>query len=282
MSIAHFSAPWPLLLVLLALPVNGAALLPMIDAHAHYTLPDAQRFPPPEIMSKLDTAGVSRLAVTSQPPDLAQHLYRHAPTRILPLLGVYQFDLSKSGWLHDDTLPARVEAQLAQGEWAGIGELHLFAPDARNPVFEAIVKLAEANHKVLMLHADAAVIDHAFAIAPRVRILWAHLGTDPRPEVLAPRLQRHPHLWIDTSVRDERIAPDDQLRPEWHALITSYPERFVVAVDTFSTRRWSNYGEVVRTIRRWVDTLPPALQAKLLHDNAAELFEGFSATGATP
>ncbi len=141
------------------------------------------------------------------------------------------------------TLPARVAAQLEHGVWAGIGELHLFAHDAQQPVFAQLVRLAAARKQVLMIHGDAEVVEQAFAVAPEVRVLWAHLGTQPDPAALDAMLSRFPQLWIDTSVRDERIAPDGTLLPAWRALFERHPERFVVAVDTFSVNRWQQYGK---------------------------------------
>lgn len=260
----------------------GDSLPPMIDAHAHYTLPDSRVFTPDALVTKMDAAGVTRLVVTSQPPALAQTLYRHAPTRILPLLGIYDHGFGKARWVHDATLPARVEAALDEGHWVGLGELHLFAADVQQPVFETLVKLAAERNLVLLLHGDPEIVLHAYSIAPGVRILWAHLGTDPRPETLEPLLAQYPQLWIDTSVRDERIAPDGQLRPEWRVLFERHPTRFVVAVDTFSTHRWQHYGEVVDAIRHWAGSLPPELQRRLLHDNAAQLFDTFPAAPGRP
>jgi len=88
-------------------------------------------------------------------------------------------------------------------------------------------------------------------------------------------LERYPGLWIDTSVRDERIAPEGTLLPAWRALFERHPERFVVAVDTFSVNRWQQYEAVVAGIRNWVDPLPQPLKNRLLHDNAAQLFDPF-------
>jgi len=255
---------------------------PMIDAHAHYTLADSSAFGPEAILATLDAAGVQRMVVTGTPPELAQTLYRYAPDRILPVLGVYAEGAHKDNWVHDAALPARVAAMLESGRWAALGELHLFAADAHAPVFEALAKLADAHRLVLLLHGDAAVVARAFALAPGLRILWAHLGTDPRPEALEPMLTRYPNLWIDTSVRDERIAPGGRLLPEWRALFERHPDRFVVAVDSFSTHRWRRYGEVVETIRTWTAGLPPGLRDRLLHDNAARLFEAFPAPPARP
>jgi hypothetical protein len=247
----------------------------MIDAHAHYSAPDAAALSADAVLARLDAAGVRQMVVTSSPPELAQALYRHAPTRIIPLLGVYTSDLHKANWMHDPGLPARAVAQLQSGTWAGIGELHLFAGDARQPVFEALARLAAARKLVLLIHGDAEVVEQAFAVAPEARVLWAHLGTQPEPPALASMLERYPGLWIDTSVRDERIAPGGTLQPAWRALFERYPDRFVVAVDTFSVNRWQHYETVVATIRNWVDPLPQPLKGKLLYENAARLFESF-------
>ncbi|HEY9100355.1 MAG TPA: hypothetical protein VIN38_15920 [Thiobacillus sp.] len=254
----------------------AAAPIAMIDAHAHYSVPDAAAFSPDAVRTKLDTAKVRLLVTTSAPPQLAQHLYRQMPDRIIPMLGVYDDDLHKANWVHDTSLPMRVAAQLESGVWAGIGELHLFARDAQQPVFAQLVRLAASHQRVLLIHGDAEVIEQAFAIAPEVRVLWAHLGTEPQPDALAQMLERFPDtLWIDTSVRDERIAPNGTLLPAWRTLFERFPERFVVAVDTFSVNRWQQYESVVARIRGWVAPLPQPLQANLLHDNAARLFESF-------
>lgn len=260
----------------------ASALPPMIDAHAHYSAPDAAVLSPADVMAKLDAAGVRQLVVTSSPPQLTQALYRHAPERVIPLLGVYESDRNKGNWVHDATLPARVAAQLKRGVWAGIGELHLFARDAKQPVFAQLVRLTAAHSLVLMIHGDAEVIAQAFAIAPGVRVLWAHLGTVPDPAQLAAMLERYPLLWIDTSVRDERIAPDGTLLPAWRRLFERHPERFAVAVDSFSVNRWQQYESVVSRIRGWVDPLPHPLKQNLLHDNAARLFESFQPPPARP
>ena len=220
--------------------------------------------------------------VTSSPPQLAQQLYRYAPQRVIPLLGVYGSDLDKGNWMRDPSLPARVETWLGEGRWAGIGELHLFAADARNPVFERLVQLADARRLVLMIHGDEEVVSRAFELAPEIRVLWAHLGTQPQPQRLARMLDRYPQqLWIDTSVRDERIAPGGRLLPEWRALFERHPDRFVAAVDTFSVNRWQQYETVVGQIRAWVGTLPEPLRSNLLHDNAARLFAPFLQRGNT-
>jgi len=261
------------LLFVITSPV--AAGTPMIDAHSHYTAQDADALSHQDIVATLDAAGVSRIVISSSPPELARALHADAPSRVLPFLGIYSNAFGKAVWMHDTSLPERVEAMLEGGHpWVGLGELHLFARDAASPVFERLVRIADAHDLVLMIHGDIEVVDRIFEIAPEVRVLWAHLGTVPLPSWVERTLVRHAgrSLWIDTSVRDERIAPDGQLLPEWRGLIEAWPKHFVVAVDTFSTNRWHNYGEVVGAIRSWVDSLPPELGERLLFRNAEALF----------
>jgi len=247
----------------------------MIDAHSHYTAADARTLGPVGIVAKLDEGGVSRVVISGTPGSLAQDLHAFAPDRIIPVLGVYNTEADKATWMRDSDLPARVAAQLAERRWAGIGELHLFARDAQSEVFADLVRMAARHGLMVLIHGDAEVVDWAFHIAPDLRVLWAHLGTQPVPELVGAVLKRHANraLWIDTSVRDDRIAPDGRLLPAWRALIEAHPERFVVAVDAFSTQRWGRYGEVTRQIHRWTETLSPTVRDRLLRLNAEALFE---------
>jgi hypothetical protein len=273
--ISRWLAAAAIALASLRLDAGAVDWPPMIDAHAHYSAADGAVLAPSEVIAKLDTCGVRKLVLTSSPPHLVQRLYQHAPGRIIPLLGVYDEGRGKGDWMHDATLPEKVAAWLDEGTWVGLGELHLFARDKNSPVFRQLVGLADARQLVLMLHGDAEVVDQAFVLGPGIRVLWAHLGTQPDPALLAAMLHRYPdRLWIDTSVRDERIAPNGQLLPAWRKLFEQFPDRFVVAVDTFSVNRWQRYESVVGQIREWTAPLPQPLKANLLHDNAARLFQG--------
>lgn len=265
-----------LLLTLGARPAPAAPLPPMIEALSHCRAADAETLPPAEVVARLDAAGVRRVVISGTPPELAQRLHRHAPDRVRPFLSVYASERDKATWMHDAQLPQRVRAQLDAGHWAGLDELHLFARDAGSPVFADLVRLAAERKLVLMIHGDVEVVDRVFALAPRARVLRAHLGTVPEPALRDDTLARHREraLWVDTSVRDERIAPGGVLRAEWRELFERHPARSVVAVDAFSTRRWERYGEIVSAIRTWVETLPPPLARRLLHDNAAAMMDG--------
>ena len=245
---------------------------PLFDAHLHYTSADAEQLGPAEIVDLLRDDGVERALVSGTPPGLAARLQRHDPGLILPLLGVYQTPGDKQDWHRDPELPDRVAAWLQQGDWRGIGELHLFAPQRHSPVFQAIARLAVQHRLPLLLHTDPAVIDSLFERLPEVQVIWAHAGAYPYPPLLADYLARYPNLHVDLSMRDQRIAPDGSLDPEWEDLLLEYSERFLVGADTYRSERWHNYSQASARIRQWLVQLPPEVAEALARGNARRLF----------
>jgi hypothetical protein len=276
-----------LLAVLAAAPAAAAAslaaaplaadppALPIFDAHLHYTGVDAAALPPAVILAILDRNAITRAVVSGLPNRAVERLHAAAPQRIIPFLNVYRGPDPKRDWMHDAELPARARALLdaAGGLYRGIGELHIFAADAESPVLMALADLAAERGLLLQLHGDAAVIDAVFARQPGLTVLWAHLGTRPHPDALAPVLARHPRLYVDTSVRDGRFVDDaGRLKPVWRAFFIAHAERVLVGVDTYWTKRWQGFDAVAAEMRGWLRQLPPAVAAKLARENAAALF----------
>ncbi|MDG4867449.1 TatD family hydrolase [Guyparkeria sp. 1SP6A2] len=267
----------PLLGLALALTVALAdpagAETPLFDAHLHYQADQRAAIPPGEIIAILKDHGIEHAVVTSTPPANAQVLAEVAPERIIPFLGVYRDRADKEDWMHDDSLPDRVERWLAAGDWRGIGELHIFGRDRDSPVLRRLVEIAAQRDLVLMIHGDLAIIDRIFEIEPGSTLLWAHLGDRPEPTILRAALARHPEgLFIDTSVRDERFVDENGvLLPEWRALFIAHPRRFVVGVDTYSLPRWRRFGAAADTIRLWLDQLPESVARRIARENAREL-----------
>lgn len=248
------------------------ALQALFDAHLHYNLEDAAQFTPEAVISRLRSNGIQAALVTSRPPEKVLQLQARAPDLILPMLGVYRTPADKATWMHDAGLPGRVEEALARGPWRGVGELHLFAEDRRRPVFVRIARLASARGLPLQLHCDPAVIDALFEQVPNATVIWAHAGAYPYPALLRDYLQRYPGLYIDLSVRDERVAPGGEIDPEWELLLMEFPKRFMVGVDTYRTERWQRFAEAAGQIRAWLAQLPEEVSTSIAHRNALHLF----------
>jgi len=246
----------------------------LVDAHLHYTGTDAAELDAAEIVALFDRNRVEAAVVTGTPAWPVERLHAAAPERVLPFLGVYRRPEDKRNWMHDASLPARVEAALDRAPiYRGIGELHIFAPDRDSPVLAALVDIAARRDLALLVHGDAEVIDAIFARDPDATVLWAHLGTDPRPEALRPVLARHSRLHVDTSVRDERfVDADGRLLPGWRRFFIDHDKRVLVGVDTYWTRRWHEYGTEAAQIRAWLDQLPPDVADRIAHGNARRLF----------
>ena len=258
---------------LAALFVSTLSAKPLFDTHLHYNALDAERFSPQQIIAILDRNSIQYALVTGIPAQQAILLQQQAPTRILPLLGVYRSPEDKGTWIQDADLPSRIDAQLQHGNWRGIGELHVFANDRHSPVFTQIIELGQRYRLPLLLHADPAVIDTVYEQAPGHPVIWAHAGTFPYPDLIADYLERYPALRVDLSVRDERIAPNGILHDNWYELFVRYPDRFMVGVDTYSSSRWHTFDEAVARTRRWLQELPSDIAGRLAYGNAAALFD---------
>jgi hypothetical protein len=262
---------------ILALLIGAVAALgqslPLFDAHLHYSVEDEQRLGADGVLEILDRNNISQAVISGRPQGQLRRLYQHAPGRILPLLSVYGEGVDKSSWMHDTVLPDRIGRQLGESFYRGIGEIHIFARDRHSPVLKRIVELAAERELVLQVHGDAEVIDTIFEIAPRITLLWAHLGTRPEPGLLRDCLSRHPErLYLDTSVRDQRIAPEGHLLPQWRTLFVEHADRILIGVDTHWSKRWDRFDHVVAEIRNWLSQLPTDVQRKLAYENAERLF----------
>jgi len=246
---------------------------PLFDTHLHYSASDAQHFSPQEILDLLDENAIPFAAVTGTPSTHVSKLYHQAPERIVPLLSVYRHDTDKATWINDESLIPYLEKELKSGYWRGIGELHIFAHNRHSKIFKKIIGLASAWQLPLLIHSDPTVIDTLYEIAPKQQVIWAHAGTFPYPDLVSDYLRRYPNLSIDVSMRDERIAPDGIINDEWYEFFVTYPDRFMIGVDTYTTSRWNSYDSAAATVRSWLAQLPDEIAKKLAFVNAAKLYK---------
>jgi predicted TIM-barrel fold metal-dependent hydrolase len=90
------------------------------------------------------------------------------------------------------------------------------------------------------LHANIAAFERLLAHNPRARIIWAHAGSDGTgartPELCRRLLKAHANLYME--IKTDPKAPglnyplaDGKLKPEWLALFTEFPDRFILGTD---------------------------------------------------
>lgn len=262
-----------LLLLVSVFRVGAADSEPLFDTHLHYDQDHLASWDADRIIEILNTNQVQYAAITSTPPELVLELKKRDPDRILPVLGLYQSDEDKQHWHWDPMLPKKLEANLKHHSWHAIGEIHLFAPHKKSPVFHSIVKLAGKYGLPLILHADPAVIDSLYDQFPDARVIWAHAGAYPYPALISDYLERYPPLMVDLSMRNERIAPDGQLAEAWELLFFEHSDRFMVGVDTYSSQRWDDYTRVSTETRDWLSQLPDDIARQIAMSNALREFD---------
>lgn len=269
-------------LLLMAACTAGAAPYdgPLFDAHLHY---NDEAFegphPLPDVLARFKAAGVQALLANSRPNDGTKALAatKDAP-RVVPFIRLYRTRADYANWFENPEIAALVRAELAAGTQAGpyrgIGEFHLY--DSRNadgPVARELAQLAEHKGLVLLAHCDDVAIDKLFAHAPKVKLIWAHTGIGGVPvERVRELLRQHPSLMGELSYRPGLTGEDGRLSPAWRALLTEFPERFLIGSDTWVNPRWQHYGALMQAYRDWLGELPPAAARRIAWDNGAALF----------
>ena len=98
-------------------------------------------------------------------------------------------------------------------------------------------------------------------------------------------VEAHPNLFLLTShantvvVKAQKRHPwsnmfkGRQLAPDWEALVTRYPKRFVMAFDNVFSQHWGKfYLKQVRLWRKALARLPVEVAQDLAHRNAERLW----------
>ncbi len=257
--------------LLLGLPqVARAQVMPIFDAHLHYSHDAWASLPPAAAIKLLREAGLKAAMVSSSSDDGTQKLYALAPDLIIPSLRPYRMRGELSSWLRDPTVIAHLEARLKANRYAAIGEYHVFGADADLPVVRRVVELAGQYKIFLHSHSDADAIERQFKQDPKARILWAHSGFDA-PERVAEMLRTYPNLWCDLAYRSDH-ARDGRVEPAWRALFLAFPDRFVVGTDTFTPERWYFVVEHANWTRQWLADLPRDVAERIAYKNGESLF----------
>ncbi len=137
-----------------------------------------------------------------------------------------------------------------------------------------------------VLKANMAAFERLLAHNRKARIVWAHAGTDPLgtriPQIQRELLTRNPNLYM--SLRLGATAPppfvaldsDKKLKPVWLALLSDFPDRFVIGTDFFHAPGAGAVRgpteEALENYRTALSQMPPELAAAIAHGNAERIY----------
>jgi hypothetical protein len=277
----HLSSRSRLLATMALLPALAVAdigpdrdLLPIFDAHIHYSEDVWQAIPPQDAIRRLREVGVVRALVSSSGDDGTQALYQADPKLVIPVLRPYRKRGTTRSWMHDETVLPYLQDRLAQYHYAGIGEFHLEGAEADLPVVRQVVQLARQHGLMLHVHSDADAIRRLFAQDPDARILWAHAGFE-YAYMVRELMAQQPNLWADLSFRRE-IFNNGRFLPDWRELLTEHADRFLLGVDTYTPQRWLQLQQVMDWQRELLASLPREAAWQIAYENGQRLWgEGF-------
>lgn len=130
------------------------------------------------------------------------------------------------------------------------------------------------------LHANIAAFERLLAHNPRAKIIWAHAGADGTgfrtPELCRKLLRAHANLYMEIKTDPKNPGmnyplADGKIKPEWLALFTEFPDRFVIGSD-------QHYPEPEAPVQRWQEVvrlfnqLPASVRQQIGTENAARIF----------
>ncbi len=248
--------------------------LPIIDTHLHYNEPAWEVYPPDVTINLLKKSGVVKALVSSTPDEGTRMLYKENPERIIPFLRPYHGYINSSNWYLKDRVFSYLLKRLEMPIYKGVGEFHIHNPiDADSSVIQETVQLAVERNLFIHVHSDHRAVETIFSYEPNVKILWAHAGMSEPPDVISRMFDRHKNLWVDISIREHEIAPNEKLSPEWEKLLLEYADRITIGSDTWINAQWDNYEAIIAFDRNWLAQLPEEVARQIAFKNAKRLFD---------
>jgi predicted TIM-barrel fold metal-dependent hydrolase len=162
-------------------------------------------------------------------------------------------------------------------------DLHMEAIPEDMPLPD--IDRVKAGNNPPQLKGNIPAFERLLAHNRKARIIWAHAGWDNTGfrtvRLMDELLGRHPNLYMTfkfgrDSVKENRLfAPGQKLKPEWLALITKYPERFMIGCDQFfappqtDMRRPPGRAEPAQAL---LSQLPPETARKIAVENPRRVF----------
>src|SRR5438132_7915073 len=120
-------------------PSASPGLMPIFDAHLHYSRESWTAYPPEKISALMDSVGVRSALVSSAPDEGTFRLKAVMGDRIVPMLGPYRNGADVFSWTRDGTVLTYVESAYRAGVHRGFGEFHVSVGQAALPVVKGVM-----------------------------------------------------------------------------------------------------------------------------------------------
>src|SRR3989442_5983562 len=161
-------------------PSPTPGLMPILDAHLHYSRESWTAYPPEKIAALMDSVGVRTAMVSSAPDEGTFRLKAVMGDRIIPMLGPYRNGADVFSWTRDGTVVAYVQSAYRPWVHRGFGEFHLNVGQTALPVVKSVLAFAAQKNLFLQPHADARAVAELLGVVGTDRVvLWAHAGVTP-------------------------------------------------------------------------------------------------------
>ncbi len=194
--------------------------------------------------------------------------------------------------------------------WCGIGEImsrhddltaltYGEAPHVNSSTFKEVYDLAAEEGLPVLVHHNITAqnveevlyldeLKEALAYNRNCKIIWAHIGISRRVEIphlvdiADDLLAENENLWVDISwlVYDYYFLDqfpnnylDGDSLDDWAALITKYPDRFLLGTDKVG--HWTTYPAEVVKYYPLLDKLSPETAARLCRENVMSLIKHY-------
>ncbi|TNF95916.1 MAG: hypothetical protein EP297_11285, partial [Gammaproteobacteria bacterium] len=215
------------------------------DGHIHYNEDVWSLITTERAIELLEQNDIERAIVSSTPNTGTEKLYQAAPERIIPFLRPYRTFRDRYTWHSDPDIINRLEQELSSGIYRGFGEFHLFREHKDTPVIQKVMQLVKSHNLTVSAHADAETIESLTTRQPGITVIWAHCGMDHPVQDIQRLINQYNNLYCELSFR-EGITDEnnDQISQEWKTLFETYPERFMLGMDTYTPGQWMNLPEL--------------------------------------
>ena len=243
------------------------------DAHLHYNKSVWKPLPAEQVSGFLLKHNIERAVFSSTPDKGTEMLYELAPDRVIPLTRPYRSNSDVLTWHHNPEIVEYTRQQAAKGIFRGFGEFHFWIDhlDGKSIIPE-IMQIAAEQGWVMSAHTDIEAIEKLLQMQPTVNIIWAHCGFEVPAAEVQVLVEKYPTAHCDMSFYELLTDEDDNLTPEWKALMEKHPDRFMVGVDTFSEGRWGELQKHTDYIQEWLAQLSPRAAELIANGNVSRLF----------